>query len=106
MTKAIFVDLKIFDLIISTHYNLLFPLSGIRIGGRISGLGKVRPQLEHALACRLVLVRENALDGDDVELEQHEELVGVSDAVFGGEQVPSDPLTQILRRKKKKTRMS
>ena len=71
----------------------------VGIGGRISGLGKVGPNPEQGLAGQLVVVGEDAVDWDQVLLEEQEHLVEVADAIVWRKQVRADKLPCGLEQK-------
>jgi len=68
----------------------------VRVRGWVSGLGKVCPDLEQVPAGRRVFVSEDAVDGDEVLLEQQEHLIEVTHPLGGREQVQADVLTRKL----------
>ena len=74
-------------------------MNPVGVRGRISGLGKVGPNPEQRLAGQLVFVGEDAVDGDEVLLEEQEHLVEVANALAGREQVQADVLPDNLKGK-------
>jgi len=77
----------------------------VRVRGWVSGLGEVCPDLEQVPAGRLVFFGEDAVDGDEVLLEEQEHLVEVAHPLGGWEQVQADVLAHKLLGKLKKKKV-
>ena len=74
-------------------------MNPVGVRGRISGLGKVGPNPKQRLAGQLVFVGEDAVDWDEVLLEEEEHLVEVANAFARREQVQADILPDNLKGK-------